>query len=79
MTETLVAAMVIFMSTIVATSWILTVWISFIKNKNRIKSNIEKPQENIRIPHPEIIDVEVEVLGSREDNYQVTRNFKRRY
>ena len=83
MTSTLLIAVLIFITTIVVTAWILTVWMNFIKSKNNIKSDLVSYNRKNTFSHPEpdIIDVEVEVLGKSHDrnNYQLDRRKKRYY
>jgi hypothetical protein len=78
-TSTLLIAVLVFITTIVVTAWILTVWMNFIKSKNNIKSEPLEYRKTNTFSHPEIIDVEVEVLKPNRDNYYIQKSTKKRY
>jgi hypothetical protein len=67
-TPALQVTLIVFVSTVFVSGWILTSWMRFSRSKQKTIKNTAKSSHQY-IDHPEIIDVEVEVLTPQHNNY----------
>ena len=67
MTPALQVTLIVFVSTVFVSGWILTAWMRFNRKEKSTEKIVKPPKEYIN--HPEIIDVEVEVLSPTHNNY----------